>query len=97
MESQKLLTGQVICFTGTLRAMKREKAREIVADLGGQTTDGITARTTTLVCGTKPGAKLSTAQLRGIPIWGEEQFLDKVRQHSAVVIQRKLLSGKDSA
>jgi tetratricopeptide (TPR) repeat protein len=45
------LTGQFVVFTGKLSSLGRRDARALVARLGGQTLDDVTARTTLLVVG----------------------------------------------
>lgn len=45
------LTGQLVVFTGKLSSFGRKDARELVARLGGSTTDEVNAKTTMLVVG----------------------------------------------
>jgi Tfp pilus assembly protein PilF len=51
--SRQPLTGQLVVFTGKLSSFGRKDAREIVARLGGSTTDEVNARTTMLVVGSE--------------------------------------------
>lgn len=59
-------TGEVVCFTGALKMMVRDRARELVVEQGGKWQDGVTKATSILVTGDfdertfRPGAPFST-------------------------------------
>ena len=74
-------TGQSFVFTGTLAAMPRGKAEGIVSGLGAEAGSSVTRKTTYLVAGGDPGAKLQKAQKYGATILDEEQFLRLLREH----------------
>ncbi|MBW7874557.1 MAG: NAD-dependent DNA ligase LigA [Candidatus Cloacimonetes bacterium] len=77
VETQKVdgpLSGQILCFTGTLSRMGRAQASEYAARLGAQTTDSVTKQTTMLVYGEKAGSKLAKAEKLGISVLSEEEF-----------------------
>lgn len=56
----------MVCFTGALKMMVRDRARELVVEQGGSWQDGVTRRTTILVTGDfdertfRPGMTLSS-------------------------------------
>ncbi|WP_454111965.1 exonuclease domain-containing protein [Microbacterium aurum] len=58
--------GEVVCFTGALKLMVRNRARELVVEQGGTWQDGVTRTTTILVTGDfddrtfRPGAAFSS-------------------------------------
>lgn len=58
--------GEVVCFTGALKMMVRDRARELVVEQGGKWQDGVTRTTTILVTGDfdertfRPGAAFSS-------------------------------------
>jgi DNA polymerase III subunit epsilon len=58
--------GEVVCFTGALKMMVRDRARELVVEQGGRWQDGVTKATTILVTGDfdertfRPGAAFSS-------------------------------------
>ena len=58
--------GEVVCFTGALKMMVRDRARELVVEQGGKWQDGVTRTTTILVTGDfddrtfRPGASFSS-------------------------------------
>ncbi|OGZ68362.1 MAG: hypothetical protein A3D44_01695 [Candidatus Staskawiczbacteria bacterium RIFCSPHIGHO2_02_FULL_42_22] len=70
------LTGRIFIFTGTLESIDRNLAKEKVRDLGGQTTESVSANVDFLVAGLNPGSKLSRAQKLGVKIIHEKEFLD---------------------
>ena len=72
------LDGRVFLFTGSLSAMSRNEAKQLVKELGGQVVSGLSGRVTDLVAGEKAGSKLKKAQERGIHILDEEEFLQLV-------------------
>lgn len=69
------LHGKVIVFTGELASMPRSAAEDLVRSLGGETSDTLSRKVTTLVVGAAPGSKLAKAQALGTEILTEEQFL----------------------
>ena len=74
----KPLDGEVFLFTGSLQAMSRNEAKQLVKEMGGQVVSGISKRVTHLIAGEKGGGKLKKAADMGIPIIKEEEFLQLV-------------------
>ncbi len=74
------LSGKVFVFTGELDCCPRSKAKEMVEELGGQTSDTISKRVHYLVVGKNPGSKLQKAQKLGIKILTEEEFLKILKE-----------------
>jgi DNA ligase (NAD+) len=68
------LAGKTFVFTGTLKAMGRDKARNLVESLGGTTTSTISKKIDFVVVGEDPGSKLDKARKLGIKILTEEDF-----------------------
>lgn len=66
-------------LTGTLSSITRDKASKLIEDLGGSTSDNVSKKTYALICGVNAGSKLTKAKELGIPIWSEEEFLDKLK------------------
>ncbi len=75
MEEKRLLSGEVLLFTGTLKQLSRTEAKKLVKDNGGQIASGVTKKLTCLVVGEKPGSKLKKAQDMGKKVLTEEEFL----------------------
>jgi len=72
------LDGEVFLFTGSLRTMSRNEAKQLVKEMGGQVVSAISKRVTRLVAGEKGGSKLKKAADLGIPIIEEQEFLQLV-------------------
>ncbi len=75
-EGDRPLEGRVFLFTGSLKSMSRNEAKQLVRDLGGQVVSGISRRVTDLVAGERVGSKLKKARELGIRILHEEDFLE---------------------
>ncbi|PIE57414.1 MAG: DNA ligase (NAD(+)) LigA [Desulfobulbus propionicus] len=69
------LSKRVFLFTGTLRTLSRQEAKQLVQNQGGQVVSSLSARVTDVVAGQKPGSKLVRARALGIRTLGEEEFL----------------------
>lgn len=74
--------GDFVCFTGALRVMVRETAREVVAEHGGVAQSGVTKKTTILVTGDfdvatfRPGANFSSKLQRAFELVDAGQQLE---------------------
>ncbi|MCY4526556.1 MAG: BRCT domain-containing protein [Anaerolineaceae bacterium] len=69
------LAGCTFVFTGRLRSMTRAEAHEEVRALDGQIASWISRKTTYVVAGQRPGAKLDYARQYGVVILNEADFL----------------------
>jgi len=74
------LTGQIFVLTGKLSSLSRENAKEIIEDLGGIFANSVSSKTSYVVVGDSPGAKLERAQKLGIPTLEEREFLKLVKK-----------------
>ena len=54
--------------------MSRNEAKAKVKALGGKVASGLSKKVTDVVCGDKPGNKLSKARDLGLAIIGEDDF-----------------------
>lgn len=71
-----ILYGKSILFTGTLSGMTREQAEKMAAAAGASLASGVSKHLSILVTGEKAGSKLKKAQALGtVAIWTEEEFL----------------------
>jgi len=75
IENNNKLKGKIFVFTGTLGSIKRNLAKEKIRELGGQTTELVSAKVNFVVAGKEPGSKFNLAQKLGIKIINEEAFL----------------------
>jgi DNA ligase (NAD+) len=63
-----IFTNMTFVLTGTLATMSREKAKEIIQSQGGKVTGSVSASTSMVVSGDKPGSKYTEAQKLGVKI-----------------------------
>ncbi|MBI1885820.1 MAG: NAD-dependent DNA ligase LigA [Chloroflexi bacterium] len=75
------LRGQTFVITGTLAAMPRSKAEELLRFLGASTGDSVTKKTDCLVVGFQPGSKLQKAEQYGTKIMNEDELVALLRRH----------------
>jgi len=68
------LERRVFLFTGSLRSMSRNEAKQRVKALGGHVASSVNRRVTDVVVGAKPGNKLKKAKEMGIGIISEEEL-----------------------
>ena len=73
-EAAGRLTGKTFLFTGTLKDLSRDRARELVEREGGRTVTSMSKNVDVLIAGEKAGSKRAEAQRLGIEILDEEQF-----------------------
>jgi DNA ligase (NAD+) len=74
-QKQGIFFGMTFVLTGTLATMSREKAKEIIQSEGGKVTGSVSAATSYVVAGEKPGSKYSDAQKLNVKIIDEQEFL----------------------
>ncbi len=77
-ESDKF-EGMIFVFTGALKSMTRERAKEIVERYGGKTSSSVSKNTTYIVAGEEAGSKLDKAKALGVKIINEEDFLNMIK------------------
>lgn len=78
IQSDSEFSGKTFVLTGSLASITRDEAKEKIESLGGNVTGSVSAKTSVVIVGDKPGSKYDKAVALGIPIWSEEQFLDKI-------------------
>ena len=74
------LTGKTFVLTGTLQNMTRDKASEIIKELGGKTSSSVSKNTSYVIAGENPGSKLDKAQNLGVIILTEDEFLAMIEE-----------------
>ena len=67
-------------LTGTLSSITRNEAKEKIEELGGNVSGSVSPKTSIVIVGENPGSKYNNAIKLGIPIWHEEEFLDKIKK-----------------
>lgn len=74
-------TGKTFVLTGSLEHTTREEAKTLIESLGGNVTGSVSKKTDVVVVGANPGSKYTKAQSLNIPIWQEQEFIEKVQQY----------------
>ena len=73
-------SGKTFVLTGTLEVLKRDEAKKIIENNGGNVSGSVSKKTSVLVCGEAAGSKLDKARELGVTIWTEQEFLEKVNE-----------------
>jgi len=72
--------GKTFVLTGTLSSMTRERAKALIMERGGKVASSVSTKTDMVVAGDAAGSKLNKADKLGIPVLGEDEFLDMLGQ-----------------
>lgn len=73
---EPLLVGKTFVITGSLRSMKRLKAKDLIKRKGARLASSVSSNTDYLVVGESPGSKLEKAKSIGVSLLEEEDFLE---------------------
>ena len=78
------LEGLTFVITGTLPGMSRDQAAALIEQHGGRVTSSVSAKTSYLLVGDKPGgSKYEKAQQLGVPMLHEEELRQMLAQPAA--------------
>ncbi len=77
--AEGVFAGQTVVLTGSLASYSRTEAQKRIESLGGVAASSVTNATTLVIAGEKAGSKLDKAKKLGIPIIGEEEFLNMLK------------------
>lgn len=67
--------GMTFVLTGTLEKFTRDAAAEMIEKRGGKAAGSVSKKTTYVVAGENAGSKLQKAEVLGIPVLTEDEFL----------------------
>lgn len=73
------LKGQTWVITGSLETMTRDRAREILMELGATVAGTVSTSTNGLIWGPGAGSKLTYAKKYRVPLWNERQFIHMIQ------------------
>jgi DNA ligase (NAD+) len=76
-EVKKPLEGKTFVFTGRI-SLPREKAKDIVEQLGGNVSSSVSKKTDYVVAGEEAGSKREKAEKLGVKILNEAEFMELV-------------------
>lgn len=68
-------------ITGSLETMTRDRAREIIIELGGTVAGSVNKETNVLLWGPGAGSKKTLAESLGVRLRTEHQFIEIIRRH----------------
>ncbi len=71
-------SGKTFVVTGSLKGMTRSEASDRIKNRGGRVTSSVTSKTDYLIAGKNSGSKYTKAEVLGIPILTETEFLEKL-------------------
>lgn len=77
LELNPLFQNKTFVLTGSLETITREEAKAKIESMGGTVTGSVSSKTDAVIVGDKPGSKYKKAMDLGIPIWTEQEFLEK--------------------
>ena len=66
-------------LTGTLTNITRDEATRLIESFGGKVSSSVSSKTNAVIVGDSPGSKYDKAVKLNIPIWQEEEFLEKIK------------------
>lgn len=77
-EEKEEFKNKTFVLTGSLVNITRDEASKIIEDLGGKVSSSVSKNTSVVIVGDSPGSKYDKAISLNIPIWNEEEFLEKI-------------------
>ncbi len=83
VDNKMPLKGKKMVFTGGMKTLSRDRAREEVEKLGGKVVGSVSRNTDMVVAGENPGSKLNKARELGIEILSEDDFLNFLHSWSS--------------
>ena len=78
--SNENFENKTFVLTGSLEHITRDEASELIEKNAGKTSSSVSKNTYAVIVGTNPGSKYDKAISLNIPIWTEQEFLDKINK-----------------
>lgn len=73
-------SGKIFVLTGTLPTLKRNEAREIIENHGGETSGTVSKKVDYVLAGESAGSKLDKAKELGVPVISEDELIQMVNE-----------------
>lgn len=67
-------------LTGTLEEITRDEATLLIEKNGGKTSSSVSRKIEAVIVGSNPGSKYDKAIKLNIPVWTEQEFLEKIKK-----------------
>ncbi len=80
MNEQLPLSGKTFVLTGTLASLARDEAKFRLEALGAKVAGSVSKKTDYVVAGEEAGSKLEKARELNIPVWDEQQLLERLKE-----------------
>ena len=77
---KEIFLNKVFVLTGTLNSVTREEASQLIESFGGKVSSSVSKKTNAVIVGDNPGSKFDKAVKLNIPIWSEDEFLEKINE-----------------
>lgn len=84
-ETEAVLDGLKVVFTGGLERFSRTEAKELVQSLGGKATSSVSKDTDYVVHGRDPGSKYEKAKSLGVRTLTEDEFIDFLKSRGVKI------------
>lgn len=81
IEEDEFFQNKTFVLTGTLYEITRDKASNLIEDLGGKTSNSVSKKTDYVVVGENAGSKYDKAIKLGVSILNEEEFIEKIKKY----------------
>src|SRR5262249_29496344 len=78
----KKLAGKIVVLTGTLERFTRDRAEELLQELGAEVGSHVSQQTDYVIAGKRPGSKLDKARALRVRVLDEREFLNILGQDS---------------
>jgi DNA ligase (NAD+) len=77
-QANNKILGKTFVLTGTLSNMTRDEAKDQIKKRGGDVSESVSKKTDYVIVGENPGSKADKAQILGVEILNEKEFLDLI-------------------
>jgi DNA ligase (NAD+) len=78
----KIFSGKAFVLTGTLPSLSRAEATEVIKQRGGKVTTAVSKKTDYVLAGDDAGSKLDKAQMLGVAVIDETEFLRLLEENT---------------
>ena len=77
--SELPLAGKTFVITGSLKELTREQAAALLKARGAKVSSSVSAKTSAVIAGEKPGSKVTKAQSLGVEVIDQAQFDELIK------------------
>ncbi|MEA2077015.1 MAG: NAD-dependent DNA ligase LigA [Candidatus Marinimicrobia bacterium] len=84
---EQALQEKIFVFTGSMKTMTRDEAKNLVRNLGAKASGSVSAKTDYLVSGESSGSKLDKARELGVKVMNEEEFISFIKEFNIEILE----------